>query len=104
MRQCPACGRRLPLLTIADPTHLLTFLCKRCWATVRLNPQEFVKHTIVGAAVALAIILVLLPLSGAGWSNLGLLFYFPLAGGWIGGRFFPRLEVQDPPISPRDPG
>ena len=98
MRRCPACGRRLPLLTFVDPTDLLTFLCKRCWATLRLNPAEFAKYTIAGAAVGIAIILVLLPLSGVGWSNLGMLFYFPLSCGWFGGRFFPRLEVEDPPV------
>jgi len=104
MRRCPSCGRRLPLLTIVDPTHLLTFLCQRCWATLRLNAAEFAKLTIAGAAVGFAIILVLLPLSGVGWSNLSMLFYFPLAGGWFAGRFFPRVDVEDPPISLNNAG
>ena len=99
MRRCPACGVRLPFLTVVDPTRLLTFLCGRCWATVRLNPGDFARYTFRGALLGLAIIVALFVLGLARVYDLGNLFWFPLAGGWIGGRFFPRLEVQDPPIS-----
>jgi hypothetical protein len=99
VRKCPACKTRLPLLTITDPTGVLTFLCPRCWATVRLNPVEFATYTIAGALVGIAIGIVLFAVKRAAWEGVELLFYLSVAGGWIGGRLFPRLEVEDPPIA-----
>jgi hypothetical protein len=54
--------------------------------------------------VGLAIILVLLPLSGVAGAIWVLLFYFPLMGGWIGGLSSPRLEIRNLPISASDAG
>jgi hypothetical protein len=51
--------------------------------------------------LGLAVVLLLFMILAAGPYDLANIFYFPLAGGWIGGRFLQRLEVEDPPI-PRD--
>jgi hypothetical protein len=59
-----------------------------------------VTSTIIGALVGLGIGVSLLAPSGIGWDGIELGFYLSVAGGWIGGRFFPRLEVEDPPVSP----
>jgi len=101
VRRRPACRSRLPILTVTDPTRLLRFLCRRCWATLRPNPAEFARYTLVGAMLGLAVVLLLFMILAAGPYDLANIFYFPLAGGWIGGRFLQRLEVEDPPI-PRD--
>ena len=48
--------------------------------------------------LGLAVVLLLFMILAAGPYDLANIFYFPLAGGWIGGRFLQRLEVEDPLI------
>jgi hypothetical protein len=48
VRRCPACRRRLGLSFVFEVRHILRFLCTRCWATVHLDPVQFVACTIAG--------------------------------------------------------
>lgn len=104
MRTCPACKSRLPLLTVLDPTHLLTLLCKRCWATLRLNLFQFSLYSIAGMAIGACVaIAVLLVSSKPWWTGAGLPFYSASLGGMLAGRFFAALEIVDPPLAGGEP-
>ena len=98
MRRCPACKSRLPLLTVTDPTRLLRLLCPRCWGTVRLNPEQFLLYSTAGFVVGMLVVGLLIAQSWSWQTFFEAGFSCGCLIGWIGGRFFPRLEIEDLPL------
>jgi hypothetical protein len=98
MRICPACGRRLPLLSVLEPTRLLTLLCRRCWATVRSNRSKFVTSTVVGAMFGVGGVLGLATAGKVKFTDAGGLWSLVMLSSLAAGRLLPTLEVEDPPL------
>jgi hypothetical protein len=98
MRKCPACQQRLSILGVFEPTRLLKILCRNCWATVRLNPPQFVAYTIAGGLSGVGIVIGLVAAGGVKFTDVGGLWSLVMLLMFASGRLFPVLEVEDPPL------
>jgi hypothetical protein len=87
----------LGLLTVVNFSHGLTFSCRRCWATLRLNPSQFVSATLVGGLAGIGIVVAVALVSHLSVYDSPGIFSIVVAAAALAGRFLPALEVEDPP-------
>ena len=84
---------------IFEMKHITRFLCTRCWATIHLDPVEFVTYPVAGGVLGALLV--------AGIALAGQLRLTDLGGAWgfivcpaaLAGRFLPKLVVEDPPLA-----
>ena len=79
--------------------HVTKFLCPRCWATVHLNPSQFLAWTIGGGLVGAGAVLGFAIAMHVPFLRLGDVWGFPVIVSAVAGRFLPRLNVEDPPLT-----
>lgn len=99
MRRCPACKGSLGMSFVCEMKHVTKFLCPHCWATVRLDPSQFLRWTVGGALAGVGAVFGFAIAIHASPLRLGDLWGLPVVMSAVAGRFLPRLNVEDPPLT-----
>jgi hypothetical protein len=98
MRRCPACKKWLGRSFVFEMKHVMRFLCPRCWATVHLDPAQFIACTLGGALFGAGLLVSVALAWHVPLTRLGQTWLLIVGLASIAGRFLPRLEVEDPPL------
>jgi hypothetical protein len=78
--------------------HIMRFLCTRCWATVHLDPVQFVAYTVAGAIFGALVVLGVALAGHLHLTDLGGVWGLVVCPAALAGRFLPKLLVEDPPL------
>jgi hypothetical protein len=77
---------------------MLTLLCRRCWATLRIDRVQLVPSSIAGALFGLGVVGGLAAAGAVALTDAGGAWALVVLMSLAAGRLLPALHVADPPI------